>query len=42
MPSIEQYKMLAAVAEKRSIRAAAESLHKTQPTVTNALKKLGK
>lgn len=40
MPSLEQYKMLIAVADKKSLRKAAEYLHKTQPTLTNAIKKM--
>lgn len=40
MPSIEQYKMLISVAEHKSLRIAAKAMHKTQPTLTNALKKM--
>lgn len=40
MPSIEQYKMFVAVAESNSLRAAAKSIYKSQPTVTTAIKKM--
>lgn len=40
MPSIEQYRMLISVADHNSLRAAAEAMHKTQPTLTNAIKKM--
>ena len=40
MPSIEQYKMLCTVAEHKSLRVAAKVMHKTQPSLTNALKKM--
>lgn len=40
MPSIEQYKMLIGIAEHKSLRIAAHHMHKTQPTLTNAIKKM--
>jgi DNA-binding transcriptional LysR family regulator len=40
MPSIEQYKMFVAVAEANSLRDAAKTIFKSQPTVTSAIKNM--
>lgn len=40
MASIEQLKMLRAVVENESIKAAAERVHKTQPALSHAIKQI--
>ena len=40
MPSIEQFEMFVAVVDEGAVRQAAKKVHKTQPTVTAAIKKM--